>query len=80
MNSLIKEWGADVMCLQESKIEGDILEMVQQLWGGRWIRHASLDASGTRRGILVMWDERKWKGEILEIGMYTISCKFYPKY
>lgn len=23
-----------------------------------------------------MWDERVWKGEVLELGMYSITCKF----
>lgn len=33
------------MCIQETKKEEDILEIVQQLWEGRWIRHAFLDVS-----------------------------------
>ncbi|KAG5628622.1 hypothetical protein H5410_000339 [Solanum commersonii] len=50
--------------------------MVKQIWGGRWIRYACLKASGTRGGILLMWDARAWMGEVLEIGSYTITCKF----
>lgn len=50
--------------------------MVKQIWGARWIGHAYVEASRTRGGILLMWDERAWKGEVLEIGSYTITCKF----
>ncbi|XP_059284835.1 uncharacterized protein LOC132038130 [Lycium ferocissimum] len=50
--------------------------MVMQIWGGRWVRSACLEASGTRGGIMMMWDSRIWKGEILEVGTYTLTCKF----
>uniref|UniRef100_A0A0V0ITW5 Putative ovule protein n=1 Tax=Solanum chacoense TaxID=4108 RepID=A0A0V0ITW5_SOLCH len=29
-----------------------------------------------QRGIILLWDERAWKGEVLEIGTYSITCKF----
>ncbi|WMV46111.1 hypothetical protein MTR67_039496 [Solanum verrucosum] len=76
VHSLLSGWRADIVCLQETKIEGDISEMVKQIWGGRWIRYACLKASGTRGGILLMWDARAWMGEVLEIVSYTITCKF----
>ncbi|KAG5591548.1 hypothetical protein H5410_042062 [Solanum commersonii] len=37
VHSLLSEWRADIVCLQETKIEGDISEMVKQIWGGRYI-------------------------------------------
>ncbi|WMV58897.1 hypothetical protein MTR67_052282, partial [Solanum verrucosum] len=48
VHSLLSGWRVDIVCLQETKIEGDISEMVKQIWGGRWIRYACLKASGTR--------------------------------
>ncbi|XP_075112012.1 uncharacterized protein LOC142182049 [Nicotiana tabacum] len=62
--------------MQETKVEGDIKEIVSQIWGGRWVRYASLEASGTRGGILLLWDCRVWKGEVLQTGAYTLTCKF----
>jgi len=79
VHNLLSGWRADIICLQETKIEGDISKMVKQIWEGRWIRYAYLEASGTRGGILLMWDARAWMGEVLEIGSYTITCKFEHK-
>lgn len=76
VKSLIFNWNADIVCLQESKLEGEVKDMIKELWGGRWVKYACLQASGTRGGILMIWDSRLWKGEILEIGSYTLTCKF----
>uniref|UniRef100_M1ALD1 Endonuclease/exonuclease/phosphatase domain-containing protein n=1 Tax=Solanum tuberosum TaxID=4113 RepID=M1ALD1_SOLTU len=61
---------ADIICLQETKLQGDITELVRQIWGDRWVKMACLEASGTRGGIM-MWDSRIWKGEVLETGTYS---------
>lgn len=50
VNNLIMGWKADIICLQETKLEGNVVEVVKQVWGGRWIRHAALEANGTRGG------------------------------
>ncbi|WMV58485.1 hypothetical protein MTR67_051870 [Solanum verrucosum] len=34
------------------------------------------EASGTREGILVVWDRRVWSGEALQIGIHTLTCRF----
>ncbi|XP_070015628.1 uncharacterized protein [Nicotiana sylvestris] len=39
--SLITKWEADTFCFHETKLEGDIEEMVYQLWGNRGIRFES---------------------------------------
>ncbi|WMV23105.1 hypothetical protein MTR67_016490 [Solanum verrucosum] len=73
---MIWGWKADIICLQETKLEGNVVDLAKQVWAGRWIKQAYLESSGTRGGILMMWDERAWRGEILEIGAYSITCKF----
>nr|XP_009762741.1 PREDICTED: uncharacterized protein LOC104214730 [Nicotiana sylvestris] len=50
IKSLILSWKAEIFCFQESKIEGDIREIVKELWGHRWVKFAQLEASGTRGG------------------------------
>lgn len=32
--------------------------IVKQIWGGRWMKFACLEASGTRGGIIMLWDSR----------------------
>ena len=68
---LVIEWNVDIICLQETKLEGNLYEEVKQIWGGRWVRFACLEASGTRGGILLLRDSKAWKGEIMEIGAYS---------
>lgn len=76
IRSLVVDWKADIICFQETKLQGGITDIVRQILGGRWKTFASLEASGTRGGILYMWDNKIWKGEILETGTYTLTCKF----
>ncbi|XP_070007559.1 uncharacterized protein [Nicotiana sylvestris] len=76
IKSQVQNWRADIICMQETKVEGDIEEIIRQICGGRWVRYASLEASGTRGGILMLWDCRVWKGEVLQTGAYTLTCKF----
>lgn len=54
VGSLITKWKADIFCFQETKLEGDIEEVVYQLWGNRGIRFMQLKASGTRGYFNVM--------------------------
>ncbi|CAN4119501.1 unnamed protein product [Withania somnifera] len=61
----IEQWKADIICLQETKLQGNIQEVVKQIWGGRWIKYAFLEASGTRGGIIMLWDR-----------VHTLTCIF----
>jgi len=36
-----------------NKLEGHLSEEVKQIWGGRWVGFARLEASGTRGGMLL---------------------------
>lgn len=76
VKSLVIDWNADILCFQETKLEGEIKELVNQTWGRRWVRFECLEASGTRGGILMLWDSRVWKGEVPQIGAYTVTCRF----
>ncbi|XP_015166436.1 uncharacterized protein [Solanum tuberosum] len=76
VRNCIDQWKANIVCLQETKLQGDLQDIVKQIWGGRWNRFAYLEASGTRGGIIMLWDSRVWKGEILQVGAYTLTCSF----
>ncbi|XP_047263773.1 uncharacterized protein LOC124896275 [Capsicum annuum] len=82
IKSCINTWKADVYCFQETKVEGDISDFVRDLWANRWVDHIQLEASGTRGGILLMWDKRIWDGErssLANQGCHSIACKFTGK-
>ncbi|KAG5631925.1 hypothetical protein H5410_003642 [Solanum commersonii] len=70
-----KNWKADIYCFQETKIEGENGSLVKYLWANRWVKYCQLEASGTRGGILIMWDGRVWSGEVSSLGAYSITCK-----
>lgn len=50
VESLVIELNTDFLCLQETKLEGDIKEMINQIWGCRWVRYACLEANGSGGG------------------------------
>ncbi|XP_070020674.1 uncharacterized protein [Nicotiana sylvestris] len=74
VGSLVREWRADIVCLQQTKMEDIPASMLYQIWGNRWVEWAELKASGTRGGIVVMWDRRLWKCNDSHQGSFSITC------
>ncbi|KAF3645351.1 hypothetical protein FXO38_19673 [Capsicum annuum] len=68
-------WKANLVCLQETKSEGDCRDLIKHIGGGKWTRFACLEASGARGGIIMLWDSRVWKGQVLQIGAYSLTCR-----
>lgn len=79
IRNMSRIWKADVVCFQETKLETGIANIVKEIWDSRWEVYVQLEASGTRGGILIMWDKRIWKGEVSSMGAYSVSCCFYGK-
>lgn len=50
VKSLLKEWKADVVCLQETKFSVVSREKVKEIWGCQWVKWIHLDACGTAGG------------------------------
>lgn len=44
--------GKQTVCLQETKLEGNVQDIVKQIWAGRWIRCAFLEASGRNSSLM----------------------------
>ncbi|XP_060216839.1 uncharacterized protein LOC132644270 [Lycium barbarum] len=76
IKNILLTWKADVVCFQEMKVEGEITEIVKDVWGNRWVSYVQLEASGTRGGIVIMWDRRVWEGTLSSVGAYSVSCSF----
>uniref|UniRef100_A0A0V0GSF1 Putative ovule protein n=1 Tax=Solanum chacoense TaxID=4108 RepID=A0A0V0GSF1_SOLCH len=79
IRNMLRIWKADVMCFQETKLEGEIANIVKEIWGSRWADYVQLEASGTRGSILIMWDKRIWEDEVSSVGPYSDSCCFSGK-
>jgi hypothetical protein len=77
IRNLLKGWKADVICLQETKIDQITDRVVRSLWGclhADWVYRGS---DGASRGILLMWDRRVVEKMEEAVGIYSISCKFH---
>ena len=38
VQNMIQDWKEDIVCLQETKLEGNVQELIKQIWAGRWIK------------------------------------------
>ncbi|XP_059310209.1 uncharacterized protein LOC132061397 [Lycium ferocissimum] len=74
VESLIQKWKADIVCLQETKIEDWSISWIRQIWGNNWVEWVELQSPGRSGGIIVMWDKRQWSIREVQRGCYTISC------
>ena len=52
VKNLLREWLYDMVCLQETKLDGMDIRMVRSLWGSHHVDWVALDANNTASGIL----------------------------
>lgn len=76
LKNFLKDYKASVVCLQETMLSGMDTSMVRSIWGGNFVDWIHLDAVGTSGGILLMWDKKVVERLDVEIGSFTVSCKF----
>lgn len=65
----------DVVCLQETKLSSVNQTIVSQVCGRRLKGFTYLEAEGTRGGILLAWNVRKYKLIHSSKGAYTITAR-----
>ena len=73
---LIKKNKVDLVCLQETKIQGMSRGLVRSLGVGRFLEWGAVDSRGVAGGIVVFWDNSVLELVKLEAGMFSISCHF----
>jgi exonuclease III len=73
---LLKLWGADVICLQEMKLDLITKGIVRSLWGIHHVDWSYLGSEGGSGGILLMWDRRVVEKVDEAVGHFSLSCKF----
>ena len=73
IEDLIKSQKADLVCLQETKIEEMSNSLVRSLGGGRWLCWKAMNSRGATRGVLIFCDSR-----VLDAveGSFTVTCCF----
>lgn len=58
LKNKLRQWKADVSCLQESKLEFVSSSVVRNLWGCQHVDWSYLASRGASGGILLTWDRR----------------------
>ena len=76
VRSLIKQWGADIICLQETRLELVTRRIVRSLWGIHHVDWMFLGSVGASGGILLMWDRRVVEKIDEAVGDFSVSCRF----
>ncbi|KAJ9701144.1 hypothetical protein PVL29_006475 [Vitis rotundifolia] len=76
IKSMVRKHKLDLVCFQETKMKEMSDRIVRSLGIGRNLGWASLYARGSAGGVLVMWDKRVLEGLEVEVGSFSISCRF----
>ena len=72
----IRSKKADIVCLQETKIQNMSVRIVCSLGVGRFLDWGTVDAEGSAGGILAFWDKRVVELVDMETGIFSVSCCF----
>jgi len=76
IRNLLKQWKADIICLQETKLDLISIRIVKSLWGSQFADWCYLPSSGASGGILLMWDRRLVEKLEAHVGEYVVACNF----
>ena len=56
IRNLLRTWRADIVCLQETKLEWITRGIVRSIWGCSYVDWLYLGFEGASGGIVLMWD------------------------
>ena len=74
VRNLLREWNCDVVCLQETKLEGMDRQLICSLWSCPYIDWVALDANPG--GILMMWDRRALEKLEVLVGQFSVLVRW----
>jgi exonuclease III len=58
VGNLLRQWRADIVCLQETKLEFISRSLVRSIWGCPYVEYYYVASKRASGGILLMWDRR----------------------
>ena len=76
IKEVIKSQKVDLVRLQETKIQEMSNGLVKSLRVGSCLEWGVLNSRGAVGGVLVFWDNKVLQLEEMEVGKFTISCRF----
>ncbi|XP_026410033.1 uncharacterized protein LOC113305152 [Papaver somniferum] len=76
VNSVLSKWNADIVLLQEKKLE-DMTEMIRkEIWNKPSAKFCFKPSEGTKGGICIMWDGDKFDMVDNLHVIFSLSCMF----
>ncbi|KAG6654621.1 hypothetical protein CIPAW_05G158600 [Carya illinoinensis] len=76
IKNLLREWRADVVCLQETKLKLVTRKLVRSVWHCPYVDWIYLASNGASGGILVMWDKRVMEKMEEFVGEFSVVVSF----
>ena len=76
VKTLLREWKCDVICLQETKLNGMDRQMVGNFWSCPFVDWVALDAVQTVGGVLMVWDRRVLERTEVLVGSFSMSVRW----
>jgi exonuclease III len=71
VSNLLRDWKVDIVCLQETKLQGVSHSILRSLWGC-----SHVDSRWASGGIFTMWDNRVVEKVEECVGVYTMFVTF----
>ena len=76
IRNLLLSWKADIVCLQETKLEWITRGIVRSIWSCPYVDWLYLGFDGASGGILLIWNSRVVEKVEEAVGHFSVSCKF----
>ena len=76
IRNLLRSWKAEIVCLQETKLEWITRGIVSSIWSCPYVDWLYLGSDGASGGILLMWDSQVVEKVEEAVGHFSVSCKF----
>ena len=76
IKNFLRSQRADLVCLQETKVQEMNINMVRSLGVGRCLNWKALNAEGSAGGILLLWDNSRISLVDSVVGRFSVSCLF----
>jgi hypothetical protein len=76
ISNLLRDWKVDIICFQETKVQGMSRSFVRSLWGCNNVDWCCLDSCGASGSILIMWDKRVVENVDVCVGEFTLAASF----
>ncbi|KAG6663989.1 hypothetical protein CIPAW_02G060000 [Carya illinoinensis] len=76
VKNLIRDWKADILCLQETKLKYVDRNIIRSLWNCTYAGWTSLPSKGASGGIIVMWDKRVVDLVEESVDEFVVACSF----